>query len=170
MCTCSMSTVRCTNIWCGLGNCLGHSAAISCNPNQVCVPSQRESCITPPCAQWGECRDLEAGRRVGPPSFPAPTSCWPNQAVLSNTCARLTLLLDRAKLLPGVSVESLCGSLRRILAQHQAVNNLHNRLVLLCDLKAEYNDTIEVTLVSAPLQQKYSAFQNYSVLKVIFQF
>lgn len=142
-----MSTVRCTNIWCGLGNCLGHST-VTCNSKQVCVRSPRESCITPPCADWGECRDRESGQRVGPPSFPAPTSCWPNQAELSNTCARLTLLLDRGKLMTGVSVESLCSSLRKLLAQHQAVNSLQHRLVLLCDLKIEYNDTIEVTLVS----------------------
>lgn len=148
ICTCSSSSVQCSNIWCGLGNCLGHTATtVTCSANQVCVPSPRETCITPPCAHWGECRSLEAGRRVGPPSLPAPTSCWPNQAKLSNSCARLTLLLDRTKLNHGVTVESLCGSLRKLLAQHQSNSNMKNRLVLLCDLKIEYNDTIEVTLV-----------------------
>lgn len=83
-----------------------------------------------------------------PPSLPSPSSCWPNQAVLSNTCARLTLLLDRAKLPHGVAVEGLCGDLRRLLANHEAANDLQNELVLLCDLKIDYNDTVEVTLVS----------------------
>lgn len=155
-CTCSLGTVRCTRVWCGLNNCLARSASqgtVTCGSGQVCVPAARETCITSPCTPWGECRDLEGGRRVGPPLFPAPQSCWPNQAVLSNSCARLTLLLDRAKLLTGVSVHGLCTSLRKLLAQHQAINSLQNRLVLLCDLKAQYNDTIEVTLVS-----------NYSIL------
>lgn len=147
ICSCSLTITRCTNVWCGLGNCLGHSS-MTCSPNQVCVPSPRETCITPPCPHWGECRNLESGRRVGLPSLPTPSSCWPNQAKLSNSCARLTLLLDRNKLGQGVSVEGLCGSLRKLLAQHESVRNNKNRLVLLCDLKLEYNDTIEVTLVS----------------------
>lgn len=121
---------------------------MNCNNNQVCVPSPSESCLSPPCQPYGECRDIESGRRVKPPSLPSPSSCWPNQAVLSNTCARLTLLLDRPKLPPGVTVESLCGDLRRLLANQQAANDLQNELVLLCDLKIDYNDTVEVTLVS----------------------
>lgn len=112
------------------------------------MPSPTESCLTPPCIPYGECRDLESGRRVKPPLLPSPSSCWPNQAILSNTCARLTLLLDRGKLPHGVAVEGLCGDLRRLLANHEAANDLQNELVLLCDLKIDYNDTVEVTLVS----------------------
>jgi hypothetical protein len=56
--------------------------------------------------------------------------------------------LDRPKLPQGVTVESLCGDLRRLLANQQAANDLQNALVLLCDLKIDYNDTVEVTLVS----------------------
>lgn len=79
--------------------------------------------------------------------MPSPSTCWPNQAVLSNTCARLTLLLDKAKLPQGMTVEGLCGDLRRLLANQQAVERLDDALVLLCDLKVGYNDTVEVTLV-----------------------
>lgn len=119
-----------------------------CALNQVCVPASSESCLSPPCLPYGDCRNLESGRRVKPPSVPSPSNCWPNQAVLSNTCARLTLLLDRVKLPQGMTVEGLCGDLRRLLANQQAMEGLDDSLVLLCDLKVGYNDTVEVTLVS----------------------
>ncbi|KAJ8873823.1 hypothetical protein PR048_024659 [Dryococelus australis] len=149
-CKCQDSVAKCTRVWCGLGNCLGHPNLTMdptiCLPNQVCVPSPGEACLTPPCAPWGECRDLQSGKRVGPPLLPSPPTCWPNQAVLSNSCARLTLLLDRSKLARGVSTEGLCAQLRRLVALHQASEGGHSQLVLLCDLKQGYNDTIEVTM------------------------
>jgi len=95
---------------------------------------------------------LSLGRRVKPPVVPSPNTCWPNQAVLSNTCARLTLLLDKVKLPQNTTVEGLCGNLRQLLAQQQAISGLQDDLVLLCDLKTDYNDTIEVTLVR-PINQ-----------------
>lgn len=151
-CMCTNGLVKCSKVWCGLGNCINTALPSTvnamCNVNQVCVPSPAESCLTPPCLPYGECRDLESGRRVKPPSLPSPSTCWPNQAVLSNSCARLTLLLDRAKLPHGVTVEGLCGNLRRLLANHEVANDLQNTLVLLCDLKIDFNDTVEVTLVS----------------------
>lgn len=150
-CRCVNGVVKCTKIWCGTGNCRSPKLTLTaptCLVNQVCVPSPSESCLTPPCLPYGECRDLESGRRVKAPSVPAPNTCWPNQAVLSNSCARLTLLLDRAKLLHGVTVEGLCDNMRKFLAGHEAANDLQHVLVLLCDLKTDYNDTIEVTLVS----------------------
>lgn len=151
-CTCTNSVVKCTRVWCGLGNCLGHPNltldSIMCQANQVCVPSPGEACLTPECLPWGECRSLESGKRVGPPLLPAPPSCWPNQAVLSNTCARLTLLLDRSQLPRGVTTEGLCLGLRRLLAWHQAATQSYDQLVLLCDLKQGFNDTLEVTMSS----------------------
>ncbi|XP_025830978.1 protein jagged-1b [Agrilus planipennis] len=146
-CICTNGMAKCTRIWCGLTNCrFPNSPNTVCNSNQVCVPSPSESCLTPPCLPFGECRDLESGKRVKPPVVPSPVTCWPNQAVLSNTCARLTLLLERGKLPGGTTVEGLCNDLRRILANHEAANDMENELVLLCDLKTDYNDTIEVTL------------------------
>lgn len=115
---------------------------------QVCVPAAREACLAPGCLAWGECRDLGSGKRVGLPEMPAPPDCWPNQARLSNTCARLSLLFDRAKLPRGASVESVCAHLRRLTAKHQALAGSADPLVILCDLKAGLNDTVEVTMVS----------------------
>lgn len=115
---------------------------------KVCVPSPSETCLSPVCSPWGECRDFETNRRVGPPSFPAPVTCWPNQAVLSNSCARLTLVVERARLSTGSTTETLCMDLRRVIVAHQALLRGQDPLVLLCDLKQGYNDTIEVTVVS----------------------
>ncbi|XP_063231226.1 protein jagged-1b [Bacillus rossius redtenbacheri] len=149
-CVCRDSVARCTRVWCGLGNCLGHPNLTvdptTCLPSQVCVPSPGEACLAPPCAPWGECRDLQSGKRVGPPLLPAPPSCWPNQAALSDACARLTLLLDRSRLARGLSTEGLCLQLRRLAAARQASAGARSRLVLLCDLKQGSNDTVEVTM------------------------
>lgn len=145
-CTCINGKVRCTRIWCGPGNCMERPSL--CHPNQVCVPAAREACLAPGCEAWGECRDLGSGKRVGLPEMPAPPDCWPNQARLSNTCARLSLLFDRAKLPRGTTVEGVCVHLRRLTAKHQALAGATDPLVILCDLKAGYNDTVEVTMVS----------------------
>ncbi|KAL0270169.1 UNVERIFIED_CONTAM: hypothetical protein PYX00_007661 [Menopon gallinae] len=149
-CGCSSGVVSCTQVWCGAGNCLSSNPraidAVACNPNQVCVTSPRETCLSPVCAPWGECRDFETNRRVGPPSFPTPVTCWPNQAVLSNSCARLTLIVERSRLSTGVTTEILCMDLRRLTVAHQALIRAQDPLVLLCDLKQGYNDTLEVTV------------------------
>nr|CAD7458158.1 unnamed protein product [Timema tahoe] len=160
MCSCEDSVVKCTKVWCGLGNCLGQDSII-CQPNQVCVPSPREACLAPPCVPWGECRDLQSGKRVGPPQLPSLPSCWPNQASLSLSCVRLSLYVDRNKLPPGVSIEGLCDQLRILLALHQASLESDHQLVLLCDLKQGYNDTIEATLSS--LSQSTGLQENTAV-------
>lgn len=141
VCECRNSKNQCSNVWCGQGNCLNGT---SCLAHEVCVPSPGESCLSPPCAAWGECRPIESGRRVGPPALPAPPSCWPGQAETGPTCARLTILLRRDTLLPGTSVEFLCRSFRRLLADPRRPQSV----VLLCDLKSGDNDTIEVTIFS----------------------
>lgn len=151
-CACTAGLATCTQVWCGTGNCLAMSLrapdAVVCTPEQVCVPSPREACLSPVCPPWGECRGFEAPRRVGPPPVPAPASCWPNQAELSNSCARLTLLLQPARLTTAVSTESLCGDLRRLTASLQSLARRQDPLVVLCDLKLGYRDTLEVTMVS----------------------
>lgn len=111
------------------------------------MPFPKEACLTGGCGARGDCRQLLQGQKVGPPQIPAPPSCWPNQATLSNTCVRLSLLLDRSRLPPGVSTEGLCAELRSLLASHQASSGTHHSLVLLCDIKTGANDTLEVTMV-----------------------
>ena len=167
-CVCTNGMVKCTKVWCGFENCRNPNVSPNtiCNLNQVCVPTPIESCLTPPCQPYGECRDLESGRRVKPPSVPGPSTCWPNQAVLSNICARVTLFLDRSKLPHGVTVEGLCVDLRKLLASHEAANDLQNELVLLCELKGDYNDSIEVTLVGIRASTRLIAI--FAVLLTVF--
>nr|XP_018904563.1 PREDICTED: protein jagged-1b [Bemisia tabaci] len=143
-CTCLNGRISCTAVWCGFSNCQEYTS--SCNNNQVCVPSPQESCLTPPCSPWGECRDLLSGRQIGPPSIPAPASCWPNQVTVSNSCARLSLLLSAIRLEPSVRVETLCRELRKLLVAHLASVRSESPLVVLCDLKQGSNDTLEITV------------------------
>lgn len=141
ICECRSGKNRCSNVWCGQGNCLNGT---SCLAHEVCVPSPGESCLSPPCPAWGECRPVETGRRVGPPALPAPPSCWPGQATPGPTCSRLTILLRRDTLASGTSVELLCRRLRKLLADPRRPQ----LIVLLCDLKPGDNDTVEVTIFS----------------------
>lgn len=108
------------------------------------MPAPGESCLVGPCPAWGECRPIKTGRRVGPPSLPAPPSCWPGQASPGSNCAKLSILLRKESLSPGTSVELLCRRLRRLIADPRRLVSV----VLLCDLKPGDNDTIEVTIFS----------------------
>lgn len=89
---------------------------------------------------------------MAPPKLPAPSSCWPNQAVLDENCARISILLENKSLPKGTSVEGMCFSLRTIVGL-KLVNAWKDAkppmLILLCDNKSGSNDTIEVTVVSA---------------------
>lgn len=79
-CVCTNGKPRCSNLWCGLNNCLNRShSGNACESHQVCVPAAQESCLSPPCTPRGDCRTFEPSRRVAPPRIPAPIDCWPNQ-------------------------------------------------------------------------------------------
>uniref|UniRef100_A0A182MTH8 EGF-like domain-containing protein n=1 Tax=Anopheles culicifacies TaxID=139723 RepID=A0A182MTH8_9DIPT len=152
-CICVNGKPRCSNLWCGLSNCLNrnHSngAGAVCESHQVCVPTSQESCLTPPCQPRGDCRTFEPSRRVAPPKIPAPTDCWPNQATLGTACARVSILLELNRLVRGTSVDGMCHLLRLQLGEKLIKNpsfDVSVFIVVLCDLKTGTNDTIEVTL------------------------
>ncbi|KAI9585064.1 hypothetical protein GQX74_006959 [Glossina fuscipes] len=154
-CLCENGTSRCSNLWCGLANCFESEGSPkspgSCKQHEVCVPSLNENCLKGPCLLRGDCRALEPSHRVAPPRLPAQSDCWPNQATLKDNCARLTILLDRPRLNSGASVEGLCSVLRFLLASRLiALSKSDNEgmLIVICDLKAGTNDTIEVTVSS----------------------
>lgn len=153
-CICHNGKPKCSNIWCGLENCLStvaSSASAKCQGHEVCVPTLQETCLYGPCEPRGDCRALEPSRRVAPPKFPAKISCWPNQAELSEQCARVTIVLDGQRIAPKSSVEGLCLSFRTILGTRLVETNselLATMLIVLCDLRGGANDTIEVTVVS----------------------
>ena len=141
-CTCENSIVRCTKVWCGLGNCLSNQQSnyqetAVCNKLQVCVPLSTENCLLEPCTPWGECRSLDSNR-IGLPShstYPSETDCWPNQAITTYSCARLLVVLERSKLPRGTTLESFCTALRTVLANHQSSRKQYEKLFLLCGLK-----------------------------------
>ncbi|KAH8257786.1 hypothetical protein KR038_001281 [Drosophila bunnanda] len=168
-CVCENGTSRCTNLWCGLPNCyklldpLSKSSNLSgggvCKQHEVCVPALSETCLSPPCNLRGDCRALEPSRRVAPPSLPAKASCWPNQAVVNENCARLTILLALERVGRGASVEGLCSLVRVLLAAQLAKEpgstggqeGQQGMLMVLCDLKTGTNDTVELTVSSSRL-------------------
>lgn len=162
--------MQCSNLWCGLPNCISGSAdAIStsssvrsrreigssikaheCNTNEVCVPALKETCLTPPCINRGDCRRLEQSLRTAPPKYPTSNKCWPNQATLSENCSRINIILDIFNISRGLSTESYCHNLRTLLGGRMLEQKLfpHSAIILICDIKSGTNDTIEVTVSS----------------------
>ncbi|XP_064548318.1 protein serrate [Drosophila montana] len=169
-CVCENATSRCTNLWCGLANCfkldpLSKSSNLSgvCKQHEVCVPALGETCLSQPCSVRGDCRALEPSRRVAPPRLPAKASCWPNQALVNENCARLTILLDLERVGKGATVEGLCSLVRVLLAARLIKQPLtpqaspaqeEGMLMVLCDLKTGTNDTIELTVSSSKLNDQ----------------
>lgn len=150
-CICANGKAKCSNVWCGLKNCLATNVTNVCASHEVCVPALHESCLYPPCEPRGDCRVLERSRRVAPPKLPAPIECWPNQATLDEQCARITILMENKSIQPSTSVEGICVNLRTLLGTRlvKVVQDASPPLlILLCDIKTGTNDTIEVTVVS----------------------
>ena len=130
---------------------------------QVCVPGPLHWCLMPPCEPWGECRLLsDEGQHVAPRINPGPRDCIPNHASLNNGCARLTLILDRARLPHGSRVQMVCQGLRAAWADRHAHTSTPAPIIL-CGLLVGTNDTIEVTLVSIQsfVSPKHSVDQCY---------
>lgn len=154
-CICVNGQPKCSNLWCGLPNCLSENITISkCGIHEVCVPTSQDTCLYPPCRPHGDCRSLEPSRRVAPPRLPASTDCWPNQAILSEQCSRISLLLETLHMPKGTSVEGICQSIRlllgvRLVKSSQLTASVF--LIVLCDLKSGTNNTIEVT-ISTPFK------------------
>ena len=157
-CQCRAGLAVCTRVWCGPANCLEDpiNGGKACGPSEICLLSQT-GCLRPPCPAYGQCRPLKPGRLLPVPA--ATASCWPNLAGnrLAPTCARLTLVLDRYNAQPGFSVQALCGHLRKMAAaQSHLWDNFSGQqqqlerpsLVILCDLKDNLDDVVQVTIVS----------------------
>lgn len=149
-CICLNGKPKCSNLWCGLPNCLKENINRSCEIHEVCVPLPQETCLSPPCIPRGDCRRWEPSHRVPSPKLPKTTDCWPNQARLGDRCARITVVLENKRIPLGTSVESICFNLRTLLGTRM-VNLIKEfeppLLVVLCDIKIDSNDTIEVTVV-----------------------
>ena len=152
---------QCSNLWCGLPNCFGNELpSHECDYNEVCVPALKETCISPHCARRGDCRVLEQSLRTAPPKYPASSKCWPNQAILSENCSRISIILDMLKIPKGLSTENYCHDLRTLLGGRVVEQKLfsHSTIILICDIKTGTNDTIEVTVVSKQIILSFFAY------------
>jgi jagged-1 len=144
---------KCSNLWCGLPNCNSDKIVENqCNEDEVCFFGGRETCLSPPCVTRGDCRKREDSLRTGPPKYPVSSSCWPNQAVLSENCSRISIVLDMFNISRsrGLSAENYCHNLRTIVGGIMIERNFHSpsAIIIICDIKTGTNDTIEVTIVS----------------------
>ena len=89
---------------------------------------------------------------MNPSMVPAPLSCRPNQAILSDVCSRLSFYVDITKLRPSINTEDLCYEIRKLISLREAGRNTQFEVVALCELKQSYNDTVEITLVNIKSQ------------------
>lgn len=156
-CQCRAGRAVCSRVWCGPVNCLDDPERHCPGSAEMCLPIQ-SGCLRPPCQAWGQCRPLKPGRLLPVPA--ATAACWPNLTGqrLAPTCARLTLVMDRFRAAPGLSVQTLCGHLRKLAASQSHLWDNNNglvpsapgqpQLVILCDLKDHLEDVIQVTVVS----------------------
>ncbi|CAH1791312.1 unnamed protein product, partial [Owenia fusiformis] len=145
-CQCNNGKVQCTKIWCGPKNCLSHpniSEPVEiCIPGQTCVVQTHQTCFTPPCLPWGQCKALD--RITDPVPYGIDTTCIPNNDITPNSCAKITLIFDKSKMPTGISVEAICDHLRELPVLHSMLHQ--DELIILCDRQTGHSDTIEVTL------------------------
>uniref|UniRef100_A0A2P2I491 Delta-like protein n=1 Tax=Hirondellea gigas TaxID=1518452 RepID=A0A2P2I491_9CRUS len=150
-CHCSHGKHSCSSVWCGPHNCKAATephTSCSIHKSSVCVSGPSEWCLKGPCEAWGDCRQHNVDGNVGPPINPGPLDCRPNHARLSNSCARLTLVLDRERVPQGSHVQRVCEGLRAAWADRHA-HTPTPPPVILCSLAAntnQSNHTIEITL------------------------
>ncbi|XP_067680460.1 protein jagged-1-like [Haliotis asinina] len=145
-CICDNGKVTCSKIWCGPRNCLPHpntsEPVVHCMNDETCVVQTKEICFTPPCLPWGQCKKVDHIKDPMPQGLE--TACTPNSANLGNNCAKITLVFDKSKMPMGVSVETICNTLRQLPVLRKLAN--HDALFIMCGIKEGQVDTVEVTL------------------------
>ncbi|KAK3092241.1 hypothetical protein FSP39_000187 [Pinctada imbricata] len=156
MCTCSNGVVKCSKIWCGPKNCLSHpnvsEPIVKCTEDQTCVVQTDENCFTPPCLPWGQCKGMD--KITDPAPHNLDTQCLPNQAQLSNNCAKISLIFDKSKMPVGITVEFVCDSLRKfpILRELSHIKQVY----ILCAVQTHNLDTVEVLVFTLDMIDRES--------------
>ncbi|KAK5852704.1 hypothetical protein PBY51_006552 [Eleginops maclovinus] len=146
-CYCISGKVECSKVLCGRRPCRLQTSGSeqrhqSCPTGRRCLENSYLTCFSPPCHQWGVCSMAGAS----PPE--ATTKCQPNTGHLDNSCGRITLLFNRAKVPTGTTVESICYELR-FLPDTRGLAKDHS-LLLLCDLSESNQDAVEVAISFHP--------------------
>ncbi|KAK7103541.1 hypothetical protein V1264_018417 [Littorina saxatilis] len=147
-CKCDNGKVRCTKIWCGPHNCLTHpnmtAPAYECATDHTCVVQTQQTCLTPPCLPWGQCVPTASVLMDTRGAPGVQSSCLPNAARLTTTCARIQLIFDMTKMPMGMSVEGICKSLRQLSSLKKIVQR--NTLYILCAVKSLEQHAMEITI------------------------
>lgn len=155
-CQCQNGRVFCTQVWCGIPNCLHHANTteeiITCEKGQICIPTIKNACFTPPCPPRGECRWKDNNTHT---SVLPITGCMPGIANPSNNCAKITLLFEKPKMPQGITVEDLCKQLRK-LSVHKTIL-LSYSILILCAVREDDDDVIEVA-VSTPMDPSLETY------------
>uniref|UniRef100_A0A3Q1KA68 Delta-like protein n=1 Tax=Anabas testudineus TaxID=64144 RepID=A0A3Q1KA68_ANATE len=146
-CHCINGKVDCTKVLCGRRPCRlplsgQDRRPQSCPAGRECLEHNYLTCFSPPCHQWGVCS------LAGPSPPQVTTKCQPNSEYLDNSCGRITLVFNRDKVPPGITVENICFELR-YLPDTRSLAKDHS-LLLLCDLSQSNQDAIEVAISFQP--------------------
>uniref|UniRef100_A0A0L8GNU4 EGF-like domain-containing protein n=1 Tax=Octopus bimaculoides TaxID=37653 RepID=A0A0L8GNU4_OCTBM len=145
-CHCNDGRVHCTKVWCGPKNCLSHPNVSEpvdiCAHDETCVVKTTQTCFTPPCLPWGHCKHISKIEDSAPRDIQ--TNCIPNEAKISNNCAKINLLFDKSRMPKGVSVGNICNSLRAF-PKVQAYAKKET-IIILCAIQLRRADSIEITL------------------------
>ncbi|KAH9375943.1 hypothetical protein HPB48_012583 [Haemaphysalis longicornis] len=150
LCSCHSGAVTCVPSACPESSCDPSGPPEQCPPGEACLAGPpSESCFVRPCAQGGQPGGHCSPLLLGPNNQSA--TCLPNAAEPSNTCAKITLLFDRRAMAPGITVESLCSSVRRL--------SVRRSIVILCAQKLADSDSIEVAVFTPdrPSASTYAA-------------
>ncbi|CAB1343044.1 unnamed protein product, partial [Coregonus sp. 'balchen'] len=172
-------------VLCGRRTCLlpgsakstGEECAQACPGGRECQEHSYLACFSPPCHRWGVCSSSSSGG--GEPAPHDHTECQPNSGHLDNSCARITLIFNRAKVpvvsvfvhtnvspvvqvalllrslivcnLQGTTVENICSELRYLPATRSLAKD--HALLVLCDLSYTNQDAVEVAISFQPDEQ-----------------
>ncbi|KAM4529698.1 protein jagged-2b isoform 2-T2 [Fundulus diaphanus] len=146
-CHCINGKVHCSKVVCGRRPCRlepsdAEKGEKSCPAGQECLEHSYYTCFSQPCDQWGVCS------MAGPPPLQATTKCQPNSGHLDNSCGRITLVFNRDKVPPGITVENICFELRYLPDTRRLAKD--HDLLLLCDLSQSNPDAVEVAISFQP--------------------
>ncbi|XP_029589262.1 protein jagged-2b isoform X1 [Salmo trutta] len=155
-CHCVDGKVECTKVLCGRRLCLlpgspkstGEECAQAGPGGRECQEHSYLACFSPPCHRWGVC---SSSLGSGEPAPHDHTKCQPNSGHLDNSCARITLIFNRAKVPVGTTVENICSELRYLPATRSLAKD--HALLVLCDLSYTNQDAVEVAISFQPDEQ-----------------
>ena len=130
-CECVEGEIVCKREFCGYWSCLtagGEDDPFACGEGEECrllsAAPPPSLCLTPPCYARARCINASSAESLviaSPPGLP-PTlpGCRPASARLTNQCARLAVIVSRARLPYGVTVDDFCQAVRALPAVEQA--------------------------------------------------